>query len=277
MTEKSIFLDTSVQVLRRFGLPKLKKELEKTIQSHDLIVSSTFARMEYSHSFLKDMIYLYGLTTRLNNFGEILYWLTRLPPVQRRKINRVIQCIASFYWEREGDISPDTLEKLQLWLPHAIDESWEWFETSLDVLMDETSCQKGKIAPERDADAYKPFGTCKKSEKKCNIDVFFDHHKSEFEDILKQLKEIPKEDKDEEQSRMEKIIERTLDHPDNLLDSKNCWKCGDAILSVECPLQSHLFSSNLKHFRLLLSCLKKSMLEEDKSSEEERQLIETEL
>lgn len=272
MNDKSIFLDTSIQVIRRFGLPESKEKFEKTIREYNLVMSSTFARMEFRHSFLKDMIYLYGLTIRLNNFAEVLYWITKLPPVQRRKVNRVIQSIASFYLEREGDISPDTLEKLQLWLPHAIDEAWEWFELSLDILTDETGCQKGKIAPERDEDAYKPFGTCKKAEKRCNIEEFFKKHKSELEAILNQLKEIP--DKDDELSKMETIIEKALDYPDNMLDSKNCWKCGDAILSVECPLKSHFFTINVKHSKPLLSGLNKSMLEENKSSEEESILVE---
>ncbi|NQT06927.1 MAG: hypothetical protein HQ575_05235 [Candidatus Omnitrophica bacterium] len=279
MKVERIFLETSIQIFRRFGPDKLKKELNKVIANYRLVISSTFARMEFTHSFLRDMIYLYSLTLRLNNFGEIVHWLTKLPPQAKRKVNRVLQCIASFYWEKEGRVTDranvDTLEKLQLWLPHAIDEAWLWFEYSLDGLTDETGCDKGSNAPEREGDAYKPFGTCKKPNKKCKIDEFFKKHRTELENILKELKGIPDEKKEPELTKMAKIIEKALAYPENMLDSKYCWKCGDAILSIECPQETYLYTSNTKHFSHLLTSIGKKLIDENKSSEEEKDLITT--
>ena len=266
MNKKCIFLDSSVQVSRRFGEPKLRQELQNIIDSYPLSISSSYIRMEFTHSFIRDLVYLYELSKRLN-LPEILYKIQTLPNILRRKINRLLQGLAVFFLEIEGDILDKgniyALEKLQLWLPHVIDESWEWFNESIDGLVDETGCKKANVAPIRIDDTYQPFGSCKKPEKKCKIDDFFCLNKAKFQSIFDKLKSLAMEEKDEELLKMEKVLEKALSYPDNLLDSKNCWKCGDAIIAVESPQEAHLFTTNMKHYRLLCSSINKVLIEEN--------------
>lgn len=277
MRKKCIFLDSSVQVPRRFGMPKLRQGIQNILDKYSLLVSSTYVRMEFTHSFIRDLIYLYDLSMRLSNLSEILCKIETLPNVIRRKINRLLQGLAIFFLEVEGDIlnerNLDILEKLQLWLPHVIDESWEWFNESLDYVVDGTGCKKASVAPVRIGDTYQPFGGCKKSEKKCKIDEFFRSNITNFESIVDELKNLPSENKDEELLRMEKVLEKALSYPEDLLDSKNCWKCGDAIITTECPKEAILFTTNIKHYQLLCPAVDKTLIGGNEEVQTTKQLL----
>ncbi len=99
------------------------------------------------------------------------------------------------------------------------------------------------------------------------MDEFFLKHLSEFEGILKALKSLPLEEKDDELNKMEQVLEKALQYPSNMLDSKNCWKCGDAIISVECPTKALLFTLNTKHYKVLVSAAGKKILPTSNASE----------
>ena len=52
---------------------------------------------------------------------------------------------------------------------------------------------------------------------------------------------------------MKRIIEKALKHPQNMADYKNCASCGDLIIALECPQESILFTTNVKHYKPLCS------------------------
>lgn len=271
MSNDTVFLETTIQALRKFGEDAKKDQITNLINTHKVSVSSTYVRMEFTHTFIRDLIYLYSLTNRLNNFSEMNHTINKLNYYRPRRLSRMISIIALYYADHAGDVDKiDSLEKMQYWLPHVIDESWDWVNNSenlsVDGLVDETGCVKGNTPPHKVGDAYEPFGKCKKSDKKCKIGHFFIKNKKEFEAILNKLKELPADKKDPEMSKTEEILTKALNYPDNLHDSDDCWKCGDAIISVECPKDASLFTTNLKHYRLLCPMLNKTVLGVDDDS-----------
>ena len=70
---------------------------------------------------------------------------------------------------------------------------------------------------------------CKVSNKQCKIDEFFEKHLGEFKSILDMLNKITPGEKDDELKRMEGVLEKAINYPKNMLDYKNCRKCGDAM------------------------------------------------
>ena len=261
MSEKKVaFLETTIQISRRIYDPRIQEVVEDEIKNFDLTTSSTYVKMEFTRSFVeKGLVYLYNIARRLEDFPLIFTHLTKLPPVQRRRLNDALLALGIFFKERDLS-SSDVLEELLLYLPHAIEEAWEGFDGSVDGLIDETGCVKAKEPLVKVGDAYSPFKKCKKAEKKCRIDEFFKNNKPQFELVLNKILSIPDEDKDAELRRTEKILKKALDFPENMLDADNCWNCGDAIISVECPKEAILLTTNIKHYGPLLDSLAKKSI-----------------
>ena len=259
MHKEAVYLETSIQILRRFHSPDARVEAGKIIKQFPITLSSTYVRMEYFYSIIRDLIYLYDISKRINNFGEIYYRIEKLPPIQRRKLNRVLEGIGSFFIDQDGD-TLDLNEKLQSWLRQTIDDALVCFNESVDSICDETSCAKARVAPRKNGETYLPFERCKVSNKQCKIDEFFEKHLGEFKSILDMLNKITPGEKDDELKRMEGVLEKAINYPKNMLDYKNCRKCGDAIISIECPTKAALFTLNTKHYQLINSVVGKQLI-----------------
>lgn len=259
MNKEAIYLETTIQILRHFHHPDARAEANKIIKQFPMALSSTYVRMEYFHSIIRDLIYLYDISKRINNFGEIHYRIEKLPPIQRRKLNRALEGIATFFNDIGSDTS-DIAEKFQSWLRQTIDDALECFNESVDYICDDTGCAKAITPPQKNGDTYLPFERCKVSNKQCKIDDFFKTHLNEFKLILEMLKKMPLEDKDDELRKMEGVLEKALNYPQNMLDFQNCRKCGDAIISIECPAKAALVTLNTKHHQLLNSVIGKQVI-----------------
>lgn len=266
MAKKVVFLDTSIQISRNIYNPTLQKAIKEAIKAHDLVITSKYVKMEFKRAFIeKGLIYLYNLANRLEDFPLIFSKIAGLPTVQRRRINIALQSFTNFFQENKK-LDGEHLEKLLLYLPHAIDALWEGFDNSVDGTVDKMKCAKGNDSPEKVGETYKPSKRCKRKDARCEIDKFFVKNKHMFESIIKELEKNPETSKDNELKKMLKSLKNALKHPDCLLDANECWKCGDAILAVEHPDESHFLTTNIKHHKMLSSCIKKKMLGLEKPS-----------
>lgn len=88
MSKKNVaFLETTIQILRRIYDPRIQEVVEEKIKDFDLTTSSTYVKMEFTRSFIeKGLVYLYNIARRLEDFPLIFSHLTKLPPVQRRRL-----------------------------------------------------------------------------------------------------------------------------------------------------------------------------------------------
>jgi hypothetical protein len=273
MTKEAVFLETSMQVRRRFHERELKREANAIVKDFKFSLSSSYVRMEFFHSIIYDLVYLYSVVSRLDNFGDIYYRLEKLSYYKKRKLQRAMEALGSFHYDI-GINTSDLLEKLQSWLRQTIDEAWDLFNESVDHILDETGCAKALSSPQKNGDAYLLFGGCDISKKKCKIDEFLVNNKEKFEKIINKLEGLKPEEQDDELSKSVKILKKALKYPNNMLKSKHCWKCGDAIISVECPVKSVLATLNKKHYMHTLSAIDKEMLAIE-SRPKEPELIES--
>jgi len=258
--KEAIFLETSLQILRHFHHPDIRAKAQQIINNFPMKLSSTYVRMEYFYSIIQDLVYLYDLSKRLTNIGEIHYRIEKLPNIQRRKLNRTLECLATFFYDAGTDTS-DISIKLQSWLRQTIDDAFDCFNESVDFIYDETGCAKARMPLQKNGDTYLPFGRCKVANKQCKIDEFFQNHLQEFHSLFEALQKMPQQEKDEELIRMEKILERAIKYPQNMLDYQNCRKCGDTIISIECPSKAILFTLNTEHYKIINSVIGRRLIE----------------
>lgn len=266
-----VFLDTSIQILRRMGLPKLKEIIENELekQKHKgVIITSHYVRMEFARAFIGRMIYLYNQVRTLN-IGKVLAKINTLPPVQARLRSISIDAIAVFFiGELENKSVPpisleDATERMRLWLKDIIEDSWDWFNESVDGLIDETKCKKANSQPIAENGIYKSLGRCSKNKYECDIIDFFNRNKEQFKKIYDRLSSI--KELDSQLEKLKNTLEKIFRHDFYISESKNCLACGDAIIAIECPIKGALFHFNPKHYKLLLSLLNKKEI--DKSQE----------
>ncbi|MFA5166961.1 MAG: hypothetical protein WC530_00360 [Candidatus Omnitrophota bacterium] len=275
MTKGALFLETSIQIARRFHHPKERTRIEANFKDSPVLLTSSYVKMEYLRRVIGDLIYLYQVATRVGNFGEILWCIQKLDLYQRRKLQTNLQGIGTFFYSSLGNDTSEVLEKLKIWLKQTIDDSQDMFDELVDSISDETCCEKARNFPQKNGETYSGFGRCKGQQKQCKIDEFFSANLSAFKEIVDALKALPPEEKDEELNKMEEILEKALQHPKNMLDYKNCWKCGDAIISVECPAKALLLTLNVKHYKVLMPAIeKKILLMQDASEIKEEAKIE---
>ena len=105
--------------------------------------------------------------------------------------------------------------------------------------------------------------TCDKSEFKCDIHIFFKNNEDEFNKILNRLDGSENKEHDEETKKRIKSLKQILRVIKRDVNHKDCWYCGDAIISVEAPKQSDVFTINVKHFKPICEAINKNVISYD--------------
>ena len=228
-SNENLFLDTTIQV-DRFTAPPEKKE-------------KTFTGM--STNSLNDAL------SDVNHLGEVILRINRLPSRQQRRTNRMFASLVYFFFDEEKDILASLgkkhIDMLRLWLKQRITYALEDFGDGIESIINKTDCYNAKTAPLLKGEKFDNRTVhCKPKDIQCKIVEFFQENIGEFKKIYQKLSSL--QDLDEEQEKMKKILEKALKYPINIADFRNCWKCADSIIALECPEDILLFTTNRKHF-----------------------------
>jgi len=246
-----LFLDTTIQLERKLSKTQELKKLQETFKEANRVLTSTYVKMEYRRSLVQDWVYIYNVLSEVENFGDLLLRINALTPYSQRRINRMIGSLAQFF--REGiSIITESLGKelIEISLHYfrlIIEFSMEDFDDSVSFIINETDCYNAKVSPSLRENKFDNHTVhCKPSDIKCRIIEFFKKNIDEFKIIYEKLLCLPS--LDNEQERMKGILEKALKYPQNMADYRNCWRCADSIIAVECPQEAILYTTNEKHF-----------------------------
>lgn len=257
-----LYLDTSIQIDRKIAEPEKKEKLENILSQAESLTSSSYVKMEYRRSLVRDWVFIFNAVDDVANFGEVLLKVNTLPPLQQRRIRRMIGSIAKFFFDVEQlpiTLGKELIEIIHHYFKTLIEFSMEDFNDSVNIVSNETDCYIAKGIPRLKGKKFDNRIThCKPGDIKCDIVEFFQKNIESFKKIYDVLSQM--ENLDDEQKKIKKIIEKALKHPKNMADFKNCWNCGDSIIAVECPNKSSLLTKNLKHFEPLCKSLKKHIV-----------------
>jgi len=258
----NFFLDTTIQIDRQLAKLLSKKRLEEILKQAKKLLTSTYVKMEYKRSLVQDWVYIFNMLGDVENIGEVLLRIKGLSPKANRKINRTIGSLAWFFLDGAKEISElqgkDLIEKVRHYFRPLIEFSVEDFDNSVDFVLNETDCFNAKHSPMLKREKFdNRTAHCKLSDLRCRIVEFFNQNLNEFKEIYKMLSSLPQ--LDEEQRRMRNVLEKALKYPHNMANYKNCWRCADSIIAVECPYDGVLFTTNKKHFEPICNKIGKKL------------------
>lgn len=266
-SNKALFLETTIQIGRFLSTHDNMNKINEVLSKYMEISSSSYVKMEFKGRLIQDLVYLYNdVLVDAEDFGDAFQRLSKLHSVHnKRKINVIIASFAKFFIEENqeeisGELGKELLEIAISYFRQIIESLWEDFDNKVNKLLDGTGCFHAKNRPVfKNGTFDNTMKRCKSSKRKCKIVDFFIQNKNAFQKIYKEFLQI--NELDEEQKKAKEILEKALNHPENISEWKNCRGCGDAIISVEVPQNALLFTTNVKHFRPICSVLKKELCE----------------
>ncbi len=261
-----LFLETTVQIDWFSADRKKKEKIDKIISQFSQILSSTYVKMEFRRRFIQDLVYLYNeALVGADNFADVFLRIDKLHfEYHKRKIKGIIASFFRFFSdtteeEIHGPFGKVVLEKAIPYFKQAIESAWEAFDDKIDILLNETDCYHAKIGPVLTGVKFdNRMSKCRKADIRCKIVDFFVQNKEVFQKIYERLSSMEK--LDAEQEKIKNILEKALEHSQNMADRQNCWNCGDAIIALESPNDAVLFTTNMKHFEPVCSAIEKKCL-----------------
>jgi len=266
MVKNRVFLDTTIQIGRMLGDEDKKKEIDEILSQFNKILTSTYVKMEFRRRLIRDLVYINNVSQDSKNYAEIYKRIEKLPPEQIRKIKGCIAAFYKFFSENakdkvDGNLGAILLEKSRSYFKKTVEAMWYGFNKGINEILDETGCYLAKSGPILEGDKYdNRMKTCKRTDKNCKIVEFLIQNKETFEKIYVKLQNILESDLDTEQRKIKDVLENVLKSPEYLADKKNCWNCGDAIITVESPNDAKIFTTNVKHFEPMCSEVGKELI-----------------
>jgi len=264
-SKDKLFLETTIQVDRFSANPKKKKKIEEILSKFENLCTSTYVKMEYKRSLIRHLVYLYNVILYdAKNFAECFFKMQALPHEQHRKIKGILASLGNFFLNLEsGDISKSLessfLEIARSYFKNIIEIAWIDFDEKINFVFDETECLNAKVGPIFvEGKFYSKISCTQKGKNGCKIVDFFVRNKNSIKRIYDKFSKD--ENLDSEQKKMLDVIEKAISFPQNMKKDKNCFSCGDLIIALECPKDSLLFTTNIRHFKPLTAEFEKSYL-----------------
>ncbi len=258
----NLFLDTSIQIERKISTPPKKDELNEILALASSLFSSTYVKMEYRRTLVRDFVFIFNTLTDSEKFGEVLYRIKCLPPLQQRRLSRMIGSLAEFFLDQNELISEskgkELLEIAYHYFKPLIEFSMEEFDDSVDLIDNQTDCYIAKGVPILKGKKFdNRISHCKPKEINCKIVEFFKENITYFKKIFYMLSK--QQNLDSELEKMKNILEKAIKHPINMADYRNCWNCGDSIIAVESPKDYIIYTKNEKHFYPICKSINKKI------------------
>jgi len=250
-SKNKVFLETTIQITRRSGDLERKEKIEKFIIQYQKRITSSYVKMEFKRRYIGDLVYLFNLISDADNFCDVYDKLKILPPVQHRRISGILGSFGHFFLDIKDNkttqsIGDYLLEAGYIFFKNAIELSWQDFDKNIDNILDETDCLNAKSGPVLKKARFYNQLSCKQNGKVCKMKEFVLKNREFLKKIYDKLSHI--ENLDDEQKKTKGIVEGALKYPQNMANYKNCSSCGDVIISLECPEDTEIFTTNTKHF-----------------------------
>lgn len=259
--QHDLFLDTSAQFNRHSLDKESKREIEELLSSARITGSSTYARLEFKMSFLRDLAYLHGKLRQFRSIPALWSHLARLPPMHDRKLRRTLDHLARFWQDVSGDDS-DRIDAILLSIEQQVFTIWRWFDESVDYLEDGTGCIRSTEPPRLVRGHLEVIlNACRPERIRCRIHKFFNENRSLFERMVAGIESVEESERSKELKSLQQITAEASANPTVLCDDRVCRKIGDALIGVDGKGFPALVSSNIKEFRVICAALRNKLIE----------------
>lgn len=255
------FLDTTAQFNRHSVEIEPREEIEHLLSLARITASSTYARLEFKMSFIQDLVYLHGKLRQFQSFRLLYSHLAKLPPVQGRKLRRVMTHLARF-WQDIASTDADRIDAILLSIEKMAPSIWRWFTESVDHLADGTGCVRSTEPPRLHRGHLEvTLKRCRPDRIRCRIHKFFDENRGLFQGMIHEVRSLTEEEKSKELKALEQIASMAVQDSTVLCDDRMCRRIGDALIGVDSKTFPALVSSNSKEFAVICKAVGNTLVQ----------------
>lgn len=256
-----LFLDTSILISRKGNKNVEIAKINKFIEGYEFISTSTYTKLEFKQSYIEDLVYIHKILVKTNSFAEIFASASGLTAqrVHSGKLSNI--CTALFaYFNPENNFysgskdDKDLAQRMALYLENLIEHSWEAFNDSVDFVSDSTGCIRSKEPPKKKKLVFdNTIRKCKSAKIHCKLNEFFEEKKKDFEAIRSYIRGLSDSEKKKppELDRIASTIEEGLKNSDDLCNTTQCKRLGDALVAVEAIHFKELFTKDVDQAKVI--------------------------
>lgn len=263
MSKPALFLDTTIQIERVVGSRTRQAALHSELADYRLI-TSTYVLGEYLRTIVKDAVQLHRLIAQNIYLDDAMTQIAQ--HLNKREASRMLLILGALLricGQHDEKLDPaarnDLLDRLSRYIEISLPNR---FMLGIAELLDDTHCG---LAGERPVacqilsapdSSYRLRCQCVRHVRECNLaELLRDRWSAE----IKMLAQGLAGKADPALARMGRLAGEILADP-TLARGRNCTRyLGDMIIALELPQDVALYTTNRRHFALLLAILGKKL------------------
>jgi hypothetical protein len=246
VAERKAFLDSSVLLSRKFGLPKQKKKIERELRNSEKL-STDYARTEIKRTFIKDAIFLHSILVDEQTLTSVYQRLRTFPTTTRQK-DRCLSILERVSDKKQLRYS-DALTRLE----NLISVIEKELLKDVQILKSGTGCSLASEEIEFDDPYFRIKTSCTRKNAVCSLPNQIAQNSASL-NVLKQGITGNKQ--------FEKLSKALVDVLQNPEKSKGvrCKILGDTLICLDAPDNCDILSTNINDFSPICFHLRKQFV-----------------
>lgn len=241
------FLETSALIEFIFGNRATREKVESCIPQGADVVSSRYVIYEMAKGFLYYLILLHNKSKALTKFSEVVEYSQAIrykPHFQGAVLGSVKKFLES---DNLGNTDQERLIVFRSFIRGRIRRGWREVNQLVRNPRNDIGCRNDLADPELDQGLYKMDLKTKLCglNANCGVKAFSAANRDVLQNIRESLRKIITADT-ETVARIRCLRELYRNPKDNF-DKSDCWRSGDALITVEAPEAAVLITKNRKH------------------------------
>ncbi|MBU1863721.1 MAG: hypothetical protein KKH94_08680 [Candidatus Omnitrophica bacterium] len=266
---KSVFVETSIMVDRIFKDRTAK--YDAVCSNYGKKISSQFVRLEVKKGFLSYCILLYNKAEQCTTVDQVVSYVHTISSgPARHRLSSMLELIVKWLKETHATVVSQIdpifitlgdyqIHHLRAFLKNVIEKGWYFFDIVIDDVINEIGAFNDLPGPQYNSEKKLFNNSMPTQYVKDNVEMIFCYvckNAGKFSAIRERLK---KETEDHETKKRITAIKEILKHRGNP-SLAQCQYCGDALIVVEAPDDSVIFTNNMKHVKPIAEAINKAVV-----------------
>lgn len=252
-----IFVETTIQIERLLPDPAKYSDIQTVLQNHQTI-TSTYVWMEVQRTLGQDYQHLIDLFLHQQptSIAQLLHCLATVETIYSvRTLKRMLLHVAHLL---EIELITSTIKPLEVAYELRRKRRrvlYHEFFDSIDQMIDTTVCDL--IQPDY---TIPPGGrmSCRRETARCSLHELLNANNSALQRLQADSAAVSMLDTGTQRALSEIMPDSTM-----AKGERNCWSLGDLIIVLECPPDTALWTTNLRHFEPLCQAFGRQLFQPD--------------
>lgn len=266
--EDLLFVETTIQIRKAIGSAKQIDKISARLERADNVITSSYVLMEFNRRIISDCIWLHGLIKESPLLAHLMRRIVQ-EGFGRQKQNTIF-ILSKLLEYADGPFLVDTpefwnklLDRLERFIDGQLHKRFsEGIDLTFPSLMNSTGCDIAYQLPtKRQAKEgkaeYVYRYTCRRKKARCRLPQLLQEHSDELL-VLEQI--LEERGANSGLRKAFSALSQIRKHTEGwnaARGSRNCWRLGDVIITLEVPEGYTLLTTNARHFAPLCEALGK--------------------